>query len=156
MLTQAELKEFFHYDPETGVFTRIKRVSGRCRVGDIVGSPDELGYLRFRVNGKKYRAHRLAWLYVYGSFPENEIDHINHDRSDNRISNLRQATRAENVWNSRKSGCSYDKQHSNYRARICKNGRRIHLGRFDTLKQAQEAYAKAAKQYHGEFACAQD
>ena len=99
-MTQIKLKEFVDYDPGNGVFTR-KQLKVKCQVqpGDIIGTPDGLGYLRSSIDGKKYKLHRLAWLYVYGYFPENFIDHINRNRSDNRIENLREVSRQCNVRN---------------------------------------------------------
>lgn len=99
MLTQSELKEHLKYDQETGAFTRIKSISNYVKVGDIAGHVRQDGYVRVSVKGKIYLAHRLAWLYVYGGWPREQIDHINHARADNRIENLREATNHENSKN---------------------------------------------------------
>ena len=97
-LTQKALKEQLSYDSSTGVFTRKKAVSGYV-VGDICGSTCKTGYVQISVKHKLYKAHRLAWLYTYGYFPEEFIDHINHNRADNRIGNLREVSVQENNKN---------------------------------------------------------
>ena len=77
MITQKELLENLVYDKDTGVFTRKISLNTKIRVGDVAGGKDVKGYVCIRVMGKTYKAHRLAWLYVHGKWPENEIDHIN-------------------------------------------------------------------------------
>lgn len=99
-LTQDQLKKLFHYDPETGNFTRLKNASSNARAGDVAGYKDPSnGYVRFRIQGTLHYAHRLVWLYVHGSFPEHEIDHINHNKHDNRLANLRHVSHAKNGKN---------------------------------------------------------
>lgn len=98
-LTQAELMEELEYNPETGAFLRLKK-KARFNIGDVAGSkPDVNGYIAIKLNGVLYRAHRLAWLYVHGEWPEGFLDHKNGDPSDNRIENLRLASRGENMHN---------------------------------------------------------
>ncbi len=92
ILTQSTLKSLLHYDPETGEFRWLTSSSNRAPMGTIPSNLSSDGYLRIRVAGKQYRAHRLAWLYVYGKFPSEHIDHINHDILDNRIENLRDSS----------------------------------------------------------------
>lgn len=99
ILTQKELKALLHYNPSTGVFTRIKRTSNKINVGDIAGYKNDNGYVLIGLKGIARRAHRLAWLYMTGSWPKYEIDHINHIRSDNRFINLREVTHQENAKN---------------------------------------------------------
>jgi len=104
-------------------------------------------------------AHRLAWLYVTGSFPKHQIDHINMVKSDNSFLNLREATRSENGANRKKysnntsgyKGVSRNTPNGRWKARIRKNGAGIHLGLFDTAKEAHIAYCSAAKNIHGEY-----
>ena len=101
-LTAEKLHSILHYDPATGQFTWKWRINGRMRpdprcLGKIAGTKNKSGYVAIGIDGKLYRAGRLAWLYFYGSWPTNTIDHINHDRTDNRICNLRDITNAENV-----------------------------------------------------------
>ena len=91
-LTQKSLKAILDYNQETGIFTRKKN-------GRPITKPNDNGYIRITINYKRYYAHRLAWLYVYGSFPEKQIDHINHDRSDNRAANLRCVSQQTNARN---------------------------------------------------------
>ena len=102
MLTQEQVKELFDYDPETGdLVWRVKRGTHGV-AGKIAGGLDHHhGYFRIRIDGKLYRTHRIIWLYVYGAWPVNDIDHVNGLRHDNRICNLREATRAENMQNQR-------------------------------------------------------
>ena len=97
-LTQLRLKELLDYDPETGVFTWIKPRTG-VPLGAEAGSMTHDGYRRIVVDQQEYRAHRLAWLYVYGEMPSGVIDHINRVRDDNRISNLRDVTCRVNSHN---------------------------------------------------------
>ena len=98
-LTQKRLKELLHYDPDTGVFTWKVRTCNNVQVGDLAGGLSKAGYHRISVNKKRMYSHRLAWLYCYGYLPEAEVDHINRNKSDNRIVNLREASRQCNNRN---------------------------------------------------------
>jgi len=100
-LTVERLKKFLEYSSDSGVFTR-RVATGGSKVGDIAGTKHRTGYIHIRVDGKKYSAHRLVWLYKYGVFPSRDIDHINHVRDDNRLSNLREVSKQENMQNSSK------------------------------------------------------
>jgi len=102
-LTAARLRELLHYDPDTGVFTRLVKTCNSLPINHPVGSIDRHGYYRTKIEYKTYSLHRLAWLYVYGSFPANHIDHINGRKTDNRICNLRNVTQAENIQNQREA-----------------------------------------------------
>lgn len=159
MRNQEYLKELFCYDEFTGIFTwRVGR--GGVLAGAVAGGPDSCGYWQMRFCGTKSSCHRLAWLYVYGVLPEDELDHINGIKTDNRIANLRPATRASNMSNigvRRNSktgikGVSWDTQHGKFRAQIMHKGKKYNLGRFDDADTASAAYAKAALKFHGEFA----
>lgn len=98
-LTQDQLQQQLHYNPDTGVFTRLVRASNMLP-GTVAGTVHARdGYVVIRVLGAKYAAHRLAWLYMTGKWPSQEIDHINRDRADNRISNLRDVTHMVNMSN---------------------------------------------------------
>lgn len=99
MLTQAELKEYLHYNPETGIFTRIKRTSNRINIGDIVWCLSSDGYNRCSIEYKYYKISRLAFLYMTGKFPINHVDHINGIRHDDRWINLREANPIESSCN---------------------------------------------------------
>jgi hypothetical protein len=146
-LTQQMLQRLVYYDPETGVFScRKEGEHGTRKEGDILSSVDNTGYNRFRILGTKYLAHRLAWLYMTGSFPSNMIDHKNHDKQDNRWCNLREANHLSNSQN-RKTPC-VDKHRGKFRARICSNYKEIHVGYFDTAEEAANAYYAAKKQHH--------
>lgn len=154
MVTKARLEELLTYDSETGVFTWLIS-HGRAKVGSTAGC-DCRGYVVIRVDGILYRAHRLAWLYSYGTWPDGEIDHKNRDKSDNRLSNLRVASSRENKQNcgikrSNKSGASgvwFDRERGKWQATIRANGKRLHLGRYLTASEAAEARLTAEKKYH--------
>jgi hypothetical protein len=147
------------YDPTTGVF--IWRAPSRKDViGKQAGKRRRDGYVVLSFWSRYYLAHRVAWLYVYGRWPENCIDHINGEPSDNRIANLREATHAENIANrpkqsnnrSGRKGVAFHARSGRWVAQIAKNGAKHHLGYFKTRDLAAEAYAKAARDLHGDFA----
>lgn len=96
-ITQKRLHELLDYSPDTGLFTWKVARAGRIKAGDVAGNLNNTGYIQITVDGTAYYAHRLAWLYIHGKFPENHIDHINGVRDDNRISNLRDVTPQENT-----------------------------------------------------------
>lgn len=98
MINSNELRALLTYDKDTGVFRR-NTSSGGQEIGSIAGTISKYGYIRIRIKNKAYFAHRLAWLYEYGVWPENEIDHINGEKSDNRLINLREASRSGNNHN---------------------------------------------------------
>ena len=143
MLTQERLKELFHYDPDTGVFVRKVQTCNRVRQNGKAGSLHSSGYLTIRIGSKNYYAHRLAWFYTYGEWP-NQVDHINHNRADNRLCNLRSVTDAENRKNQtlridNKSGIcgvAWDKHYKKWKAHIRANGKAKTLGYFDNLFDA--------------------
>ncbi|MCK5236045.1 MAG: HNH endonuclease [Deltaproteobacteria bacterium] len=98
MITQKELKEILHYDPETGYFIWLKLIGKRAVIGSRAGSKCIDGYIYIHIEKKKYRAHRLAWFYMTGKWPK-ETDHINHVRHDNRFCNIRDVTCSQNMKN---------------------------------------------------------
>jgi hypothetical protein len=118
------------------------------------------GYWGIGIEGRSYAAHRLAWLYVTGEWPKDQIDHINCTRADNRFSNLREATNAENSKNSKISknntsgfkGVSWDQRNKKFIASIGVGGKLLYLGRFRDPRAASQAYREAAEKHHGEFA----
>lgn len=153
MLTQARLKEVLRYDRRSGVFYWLAMPGRRSDlVGARAGSLSGSGYMYIRTAGKTYSAHRLAWLYVYGRFPNGELDHKNRNPADNRIVNLREANRSQSTGNSRSYGSSglrgaFLVRGTKWRATI----KNIHLGYFDTAEQAHTAYCRAAKKLYGTF-----
>lgn len=158
MLTQARLKELLHYDPETGVFT-WRRNYGRVRKGTRAGYQEPCGRIQIRVDGRLYRAHRLAWLYKRGEWPRRQIDHRDGDHSNNRWKNLRSANNAQNQWNAGRSknnssgrkGVHRRNQTGRWRAFIGLDNRQKYLGDFDTFEEAAAARLAAEKQHHGVF-----
>ena len=145
-LTQERLRDLLDYDHATGVFTR--RVSrGVAAAGDVAGHIHRRGYVRIRVDGALYAAHRLAWLYVYGVWPTQEIDHINRAKTDNRIANLRDVSRRENVLNvgirrdnaSGVTGVSWCKRTGKWLSQIVVSGRSQHVGYFADFNEAVAA-----------------
>lgn len=158
MITQKQVKQHLHYDPETGIFTR-KIGSRGCRVGDVAGGLDGRGYISIWLLGKRYKAHRLAWFCMTGAWPKIDIDHKNLIRHENWWDNLREATKEQNRANAKYQehstpykGVSWVKKHKNFKAGIKANGRRVHLGCFSTAEEAYAAYCKAATEHFGEFA----
>lgn len=159
--TQARLLECVNYNPDTGLFTCKQRwYKSKYYPGDILGVKSPNGYIQICIDGIPYLAHRLAWLYQYGEIPEQDIDHKDGNRSNNKINNLRKATRTQNLQNqplkpsntSGFKGVNFNKQKKKYEARIRVNGKRIRLGFFESAEDAGKAYADAAKIYHKEFA----
>lgn len=136
-LTHERLKKLLSYNPGTGLFTRIHSVRGAA-IGDIANYKTSHGYIRIKVDIKSYSAHRLAWFYVYGEFPNGPIDHINGVRSDNRISNLRVVTNSLNLKNTKVArnnksgvmGVHWCKRDLVWIANASDDGKRVYLGSF--------------------------
>lgn len=158
-LTQERLKELLHYDPETGHFTwRVS--SGRVAAGAVAGSFDGCGYRVISVERKLHRAHRLAFLYMTGSFPPDCVDHVNRDRANNQWANLRPATRRENQGNtglqsnntSGYRGVSWHKKAGKWRAEGACGGHVKYLGLFASLEEAASAAQAWREDYFGEYA----
>jgi len=123
--------------------------------GQAAGTITSYGYIQICLDWRMYKAHRLAWLYIHGHMPERQLDHINHNRTDNRISNLREATPSENAQNrvgaqrNSKSGIlGVHKFKNKWRAFIQINGKTKNIGDFDTSEQARDAYLRAKRQLH--------
>ena len=162
MLTDQRLREVLAYDLTTGVFTWRRNVY-RAKAGQKAGHKRPDNYCAITINQRQYRAHRLAWLYVYGEWPRSELDHINGDPADNRIANLRLATRSANSANTRKKcssrnalkGVSFEKRGGRYRAQIRIQGKNTYLGTYDTEEEAHAAYMAAAEKEFGAFARAE-
>lgn len=169
MITAERLRELMVYDPDTGIMKRRKALTGgHGKIGTVVGSLRvKDGYIQVKVDNRMYLMHRLAWLYVYGVWPEEFLDHINAVKSDNRIANLREATRSQNGANrpaqannaSGIKGIYRVKRHGKkllWRAQIYQSGdgpkKLIFLGEFDCLGRAKAAYNTKARELYGEFA----
>ena len=160
-LTQERLQEVAHYDIHSGIFT-ARRGRARRKEGEELGTIRQDGYRAIMVDGKWYRAHRLAWLYVYGEFPDTSLDHANRDKLDNRILNLRPATDSQNYINKglRKNNTTgatgiypvSRQKGTGYTTYIYKDGKKTSLGTFDTPEEAQSVRLKAANDLYGEFA----
>lgn len=156
--TQDELKALYHYDPETGLFTHLQN-RGKGRAGQIAGNINSNGYREMRVCNTLCQAHRLAFLYMTGTFPEKPltVDHINGVRDDNRWCNLRAATWHEQNWNSGVramcqsglKGAWLCKTTGRWQSMLQDGNRRIWLGRFDTAEDAHKAWIKAATELRG-------
>ncbi|MAF42605.1 MAG: endonuclease [Parcubacteria group bacterium] len=150
-LTQEQLKEYLYYDENTGIFTWVKQPRKGLYLHSVAGTSDRLGYTFIKLLGRRNSAHRLAWLYVYGSYPKNEIDHINHRVYDNRLCNLRDVTHLENKKNSKKqsnntsgiTGVRWSEKLKKWNAYIGCNGKIISLGHFVQKKNAVMARNEA-------------
>ena len=135
-ITQSNVKQLVHYDGENLIW-RFNRGNGR--VGKVAGYVHSTGYRRTKINGVEHPIHRLIWLWVYGEWPQGEIDHINGDRTDNRVQNLRDVTTSINQRNAKKrndnttgiAGVGWSKRHKKWTVRIMRDGERIFLGYFD-------------------------
>ena len=159
-LDQSGLREILDYDAASGLlYWRVRFPRSKNQIGDIAGCVATDGYIVVGLNGRYYKGHRLAWLHVYGEWPDRTLDHINGNRSDNRISNLRLATKSENCRNAKISiknksgfkGVHWNKATKKWRA-TCKVGDRpTYLGSFATAEEAAIAYKEFASKHHGEF-----
>jgi len=153
-LTQARLKELLDYDPDSGIFTWLVS-RGNVRAGTVISNTNKDGYICIKVSGKQYKAHRIAWLFVYGVWPKNEIDHKDTIRNHNWIDNLRDVTKSGNQQNLIKARCdnktgllgvSYHQ--GKYQSAIKIDRKNIHLGIFSTPEEAHQAYISAKRMYH--------
>ena len=157
--TQDRLKEILDYDPETGVL-RWRVQQARMKAGDIAGSTTDTGYWRISIDGRVFKAHRIIWKFMTGEDPPAEVDHVDTIGLNNRWSNLRLASSSQNKANARLrsdntsglKGSSWHKQIKRWISYIHKDGKRHHLGTFDSAQDAHAAYLIAATRMHGEFA----
>lgn len=154
-LTQKRLKELLRYDAETGTFTRIVSTSNNAKAGAIAGTIGMYGYRIISIDGFLWKAHRLAFLYVYGTFPDKHIDHINGVRHDNRIANLRTVTVSGNNQNHRGPRkdnvlkvLGVSKHGNRYVARIAAGGVKYVIGSFETIDLARDAYIEEKRRIH--------
>ena len=154
-LTQKQLQELLHYDFNTGVFTwKVNRP--RAKIGSTAGYASPSKYIRIQIDKKLYLAHRLVWMYVHGSWPKYQLDHINRNKHDNRVQNLRDVDQATNLRNvglrktntSGHKGVSWWANKKKWAAQIRIQGKKVFIGMFDTAELAAAAYANAAKQHN--------
>lgn len=155
---QTFLKSVLSYDQLSGIWTWLVEADLKTNIGDTAGSVCPDGYLVIGINNKIYRAHRLAWLYMTGEWPEFELDHENRIRNDCRWVNIREASRQQNMRNAtvksnNKSGIKgIRRRHNKWESRIKVNGKAIALGSFSSAEEAHLAYLNAANFYFGKFA----
>jgi hypothetical protein len=156
LISQEYLKSILEYSPETGDFVRlVETINRKGHIGDVAGYLDH-GYVRIKINTISYGAHRLAWLYMTGNWPNDQIDHKNHIRNDNRWENLRDVIHKHNSYNRGENvnnttgykGVYEDKRSGLYTARITVNGIGIYLGTFITPKEASIVYEASKIIYH--------
>ncbi|WP_082710194.1 HNH endonuclease signature motif containing protein [Burkholderia sp. TSV86] len=150
----SRVRELLFYDEFTGAFSWQKSMRA-VKAGMVAGSNNGKGYIQISVDGVRYAAHRLAWLYMHGSWPAREIDHIDGNRSNNAISNLREADRSLNNRNIRRARITnklgilgVHRRGEKFIAQIRANGRELHLGCFQTPEEAREAYLRAKEIHH--------
>jgi hypothetical protein len=159
-LDVKQLFDYLHYDPETGAFIWKVNTARSGKIGNIAGNVNCRGYRSIWINGLRFYAHRLAWAMSHGEWPTLDVDHINQNKSDNRICNLRHASRSENMFNRGKNknntsgikGVMFCKDTKKWVSRIMVNRKTIYIGRFTDKQKASEAYLEKAKEYRGEFA----
>lgn len=155
-LTAQRLRELLHYDPDTGVFTRAVSQKGRNgRAGCVAGGKTDSGYIRIGIHNRLHMAHRLAWLYVFGAWPAGVVDHIDGDKTNNRIENLRDVSTSVNMQNQRTaqaknaSGFLGVTRHGNrFEASIKLNGVNHYIGSYATPETAHEAYVSVKREIH--------
>ena len=152
------IREALEYEPDTGLLRWRIRVSRNIFAGSIAGANANDGYIQVRLDKRSYKAHRLAWAIIYGEHPKYAIDHINGDRADNRICNLREAPGSLNRENLKKAagngtrsgllGVVWSHQRRRWRASIATKGKRYYLGDFLDKYEAHEAYVQAKRRLH--------
>lgn len=156
MFNLDELKKQLLYNPETGGFHWLQ-TKGKAKKGCIAGYTDNKGYLRLMVNTKTFYCHRLAWFYVYGHFPKGQIDHINGNKSDNRLKNLRDVSPVTNMQNKSKALASNKStgilgvtkmNDGKYLAQIRIGKNKVAIGKFGTANEAHQAYLEKKRKHH--------
>ena len=155
-LAQSQLKELLHYDPNTGIFTNLVRRNRQALIGYQAGHLTLEGYVSVSISRTKYQAHRLAWFYLHGVWPKNQLDHINRIKNDNRIINLREATASENHQNiglqsnntSGYKGISWRNDIGKWCVRIYLKREQNTIGYFKSLDDAVAARKQAEEQLH--------
>ena len=154
-LTFTQAHKLFEYDPDTGALLNRVHRHRKARAGEEAGFINVRGYRVVKINNYVYKAHRIIWFMQYGDWPVDQIDHIDHDKTNNRIKNLREATNRENSRNQKLSirntsgiiGVCWDKWANKFLATIRVNGKLIHLGRFDDISSAAKCRNDAEVKY---------
>ena len=156
-ITVESLRGLLDYDPDTGIFCwRVSR-GNRIKVGAAAGTVSSNSYAVIKINGMPFKAHRLAWLHFHGVCPEHQIDHIDENKSNNRISNLRDVPQSMNQHNAIKPrkdgtsgyrGVSWERGNKRWRAQIQANGRKQCIGYFKSAEEAHAAYLAAKLRLH--------
>lgn len=155
-LTAERLRELLDYDPDTGVFTWLICANNNGAIaGSRAGALHSEGYFYIGIGGKRYFAHRLAWLYMTGKWPEHDIDHRDGNRSRNVYSNLRSVTRSVNLQNQRQGRSNNStgrlgvtRKDGGFAAQISVNGKHVSLGTHATVELASAAYVEAKRRLH--------
>lgn len=157
MLKSEEIKKLLSYNPETGEFHWVVKRKGTDK-SKRAGTINGLGYRQITIDGKSYLESRLAWLYMTGEWPENEIDHINNIRDDNRFCNLRAATSSQNKANTKREKTinkdlprGVTKHKGKYQSQSSKDGKTVYIGRFETIDEAKKAYDEYVSKEFGEY-----
>jgi hypothetical protein len=159
MITQQRLHELFEY--RDGTLIRKVSVQSNAKEGDVIGSVNNCGYLHARIDRKNYKVHRLIFLYHHGYLTDGlHMDHIDGNKTNNRIENLREVTRSQNKMNSKLAanntsgvkGVYWHKHKQKWNSKIILNRKHIHLGYYDTIEEAAAAAIAARNEYHGDFA----
>jgi len=155
MITQSELKEILHYNQDTGIFTWLKYKQRPSKIGSEAGWVRKDSYKAISIMSKQYFAHRLAWLYVTGKHPKNQIDHIDGNKLNNKFSNLRECTAAQNSQNFKNSKFTNKAQllgvnvkGKKFRARIGINKKVITIGTLNNAQEAHNAYLITKRKLH--------
>jgi len=157
-LTVERLREVLAYDPTSGLFTWIVSTGSRIKIGYAAGGDVGGGYIGIGIDKFSYYAHRLAWMHFYGSCPAGDVDHIDGNKSNNSIANLRDVSHSVNLQNQKRAaksnkssgllGVSFDKSRSLWSAKLKLNGATHNIGLFDTAEKAHAAYIEAKRRLH--------
>jgi hypothetical protein len=158
-ISVEKLKQYFIYDANTGLFTRIKKTNNKVKLGEIAGKNTKQKYIEIKIEYIKFQAHRLAWLYMTGKMPNKFIDHIDGNKHNNRFNNLREVTASQNSQNKRTAkktnstkflGVGFCKKNkiNPYRASITVNGKYFALGYYASASIAHNVYLNAKRKLH--------